>query len=280
MFVLRALTETESKYAQIEKECLSIVHACTRFNQYVCGKDNVINETDHQQLINIFNRPLVNAPRCIQRMILRLQRYNLIVTYKKGKEMLLADALSRIFNPDQNIKTEEVQDNEVFSINKVNNIFEEIAEINVLENIDINDDIIQKIQAETVKDTTLIHVKNICINGRPNGIHDLSEEVKPFWKHRSEIVTTNKILFKCYRIIIPKTLRETIMDKIHYGHLGIDSCLKRPRDSVYWPQINDHIKNKIKSCEICATGTIIFNLINKFLMYIQLNLFQSVLLII
>ena len=37
---------TEKRYAQIEKECLAIVYACEKFNQYILGKSTKI-ETDH-----------------------------------------------------------------------------------------------------------------------------------------------------------------------------------------------------------------------------------------
>ena len=51
-------------------------------------------ETDHQPLEAIVRKPLNNALSRLQHMLLRLQKYNLKVKYKKGKEMFLADTLS------------------------------------------------------------------------------------------------------------------------------------------------------------------------------------------
>ena len=48
-FSSRALSNTEKNYAQIEKELLSIVHGCTRFDQYVYGREVTI-QTDHKPL--------------------------------------------------------------------------------------------------------------------------------------------------------------------------------------------------------------------------------------
>jgi len=38
-FASRALTQTEHKYAQFENECLAVVSACNRFDQYLYGRD-------------------------------------------------------------------------------------------------------------------------------------------------------------------------------------------------------------------------------------------------
>ena len=40
-------------------------------------------------------KPLNAAPKRLQRMFLRLQKFSLYVNYKKGKHMYLADTLSR-----------------------------------------------------------------------------------------------------------------------------------------------------------------------------------------
>ena len=49
-FASRALTTTEVRYAQIEKELLSVVFACKRFDTYLFGRDVVHVNTDHQPL--------------------------------------------------------------------------------------------------------------------------------------------------------------------------------------------------------------------------------------
>ena len=69
----RALTSDETNYAHIEKELLAIVFACEKCDQYVYGRDKVHVQSDHKPLEVIFKRPLVTAPKRLQRMLLRLQ---------------------------------------------------------------------------------------------------------------------------------------------------------------------------------------------------------------
>ena len=100
-YTSRALTDAETQYAQIEKELLAIVFACERFDVYIYGRDVVKVESDHQPLKMIMRKPLNDAPKRLQRMLLQLQKYSLNVGYKKGKEMYLADTLSRAYLPEK-----------------------------------------------------------------------------------------------------------------------------------------------------------------------------------
>ncbi len=112
-YASRALTQAETRYAQIEKELLAIVFACERFDTYIYGRKLVTVETDRKPLETIVLKPPHSAPQRLQRMLLQLQKYSLELKYKKGKEMFLADTLSRAYLPEVNVcesihKLEEV----------------------------------------------------------------------------------------------------------------------------------------------------------------------------
>ena len=93
-FASKSLTDTETRYANIEREIIAIVFACQRFNTYVLGRQFTV-ESDHKSLEMIHQKSLVSTPPRLQRMLLQLQRYDLTIRYKPGKDMLLTDALSR-----------------------------------------------------------------------------------------------------------------------------------------------------------------------------------------
>ena len=73
-----------------------MVFACERFHQYTYGRDITV-QSDHKPLEAITNKPLACAPPCLQRMLLRIHRYNVNVVYVPGKQIPLADTISRIF---------------------------------------------------------------------------------------------------------------------------------------------------------------------------------------
>ena len=95
-YASRSLTKTEQHYAQIEKETLAIVYGAEKFEHYIYGR-KVVVETDHKPLQSIMKKNLQMAPKRLQSMMLRLQKFDLEVTYKKGAQMYLADTLSRAY---------------------------------------------------------------------------------------------------------------------------------------------------------------------------------------
>ena len=92
---LRAVTETEQCYSNIERELLSVAFALEKFHHYVYGYTATV-QTDHKPLISVWKKSIVcNSPR-LQRLLLRLSQYDVNIEYLKGKDNVVADALSRV----------------------------------------------------------------------------------------------------------------------------------------------------------------------------------------
>ena len=89
-YASRALTASQKRYAQIEKETLAIVYGCEKFHQYISGRKTKV-ETDHKPLQAISRKPLYQTPPRLQPLLLTLQKYDLHVEYKQGKLMYLAE---------------------------------------------------------------------------------------------------------------------------------------------------------------------------------------------
>ena len=96
-YASRALSPTEQRYAQIEKEALGITWASERFEDYLIGKKFEI-ETDHKPLIPILStKHLDDLPARLQRFRMRMMRFSYSIFHVPGKELYTADALSRAY---------------------------------------------------------------------------------------------------------------------------------------------------------------------------------------
>ena len=102
-YASHSLAETECNYVQMEEELLAIVFGVEKFESYLYRRKFTV-ETDHKPLESILKKSLLSAPKRLQRMMLRLQNFDFEVEYKKGTLLHLADALSRAYLPQGQVK--------------------------------------------------------------------------------------------------------------------------------------------------------------------------------
>ena len=86
-------SQTPRPIMPTSRELLAIIYGFEKFHMYLYGRTFIV-ETDHKPLEMISLKNLTVAPVHLQRMLLHLQQYDLVITYWPGREMLLVDALS------------------------------------------------------------------------------------------------------------------------------------------------------------------------------------------
>lgn len=88
MYASRSLTATERNYAQIEKKTLEAVFGMEHFEKYSYGRHFTI-QSDHKPLEIIVHKNLHNASKYLQRILLRLQKFDYSIEYRKDTEIIL-----------------------------------------------------------------------------------------------------------------------------------------------------------------------------------------------
>ena len=198
----KALTPTQKRYPQIEKEALAIRHGCKKFHDYIYGKSVVI-ETDHKPLESIFKKPLQSAPPRLQHLLFDVLQYSPKIVYKQGKDIPIPDALNRDCKTDS---LEEFLDEEIFEVT-----------VDVPFPISLYPEILSAVN----EDTELQQLKSLILNGWPATIQEVPQAMRKYWNYRDELSVYENLLFKSERLIIPKNLQNQYLKLIHQGHLGI-----------------------------------------------------------
>ena len=229
-YASRTLSPAETRYAQIEKEMLAVTFGLEKFHHFTFGRD-VRVVTDHKPLVAIKSKPLAKAPRRLQNLLLKAMNYMYTLEYKPGKEIPVADALSRA-------PASEPCDEET---------------IHLITEQHFSSIRLDEIRGATLTDKTLMDLSEIIVKGWPNEKRQLNDSLKPFYDFRDELSVQDGIVVKGERVIIPEKLRRQMKERVHQGHLGINSCLRRAKDVMYWPGMASEIRQFIETCGTCAT---------------------------
>ena len=235
-YASRALLSAETRYAQIEKELLAILFACEKFHLYIYARNNVSIQSDHKALENIFQKPLNNAPAGLQRMLLRLQKYDIRVKYTPGKELYVADTLSRAYLPNESVSASVAA----------------ISEASSAENLAMSANRLKKLRTASRNDASLQQVAKLVEKGWP-ARHEVPDVAMPYYSVRALLTLDNDLLFKDNQLVVPSSMRDEMMDCAHKSHGGIGACLRRMRECIFWPVMSKNMKERISTCEICLT---------------------------
>ncbi|PFX13633.1 Retrovirus-related Pol polyprotein [Stylophora pistillata] len=185
-------------------------------------KQQITIHTDHRPLESIFKKPISKALRRLQQMMLKLLDYQFKVTYKKGKELYVADTLSHAALEGSS----EWQQSDVFRM--------ELVDMD-LKPSNVTADTLEIIRTETSKDPVLSILHSVLMTGWPDERKSIPEEIRGFWSYREEITDDNGVLFKLDQVIVPTSLRVEMLCKIHKANQGYDSSITRARECLFWP---------------------------------------------
>ena len=150
-----------------------------------------IAETDHKPLKMISLKNLTVVPAWLQRMLLCLQQYDLVIMYQPGREMLLADALSCL---PSRTNTEIKCDLWVDTISM----------------FAFSQRCLTKIAAETQWDPILLMVHQLTLNGWPNRQGHVPKVARFYWSFWDELSIDGDLLTKGERVVIPPSCRDNI----------------------------------------------------------------------
>ena len=71
------------------------------------------------------------------------------------------------------------------------------------------------------------------MTGWPTKIKDLDPTLRSFWDYRDKLAVEDGLILKGNCIVIPKTMRDYIMTKLHTRHSGVTKCQLRARETVF-----------------------------------------------
>ena len=156
------------------------------------------------------------SPR-VQRLIVRSFPYQpFTVVYKKGKDIPVADTLSRVtpMDPEDNIKLP------IIAVNMITK--------HILMSTSIQDSFSRKLdqlRKSTLQDNQLKRLRCYINTGFPCEKKNLPRDLQDYWNYWDMLSIKNGLLTCGSRITVPHEMRAEMLQYIHEGHQGKERCL-------------------------------------------------------
>lgn len=208
----RTLRPAEKNYTTTEKECLAVLWAIEKNKQYLEGIDFTVI-TDHIALKWIFKLP--NPTGRLGRWVMELRNHDFSVEFRKGKQNVVPDTLSRHPLPAQ----EESE-----SCNLITTSHDECSWLRNKKK-DVSKFPEKYPEFMILNDQLLRNCGNTALGESP-------------WK-----------------LCVPKNLRALVLKENHTdvtaGHLGTRKTINRVQRHYYWPGLYRDVSKFIAQCKPC-----------------------------
>ena len=91
-------------------------------------------------------------------------------------------------------------------------------------------------------------LKAVIQKGWPEHESNMPSIISPYFNMRNEMSIQDGLIFKEERVVVSRASRSELLRRIHCSYLGVNGCLNKVRECLYWPETTADIKNY---CEVC-----------------------------
>nr|MDZ8003588.1 RNase H-like domain-containing protein [Nostoc sp. DedSLP05] len=205
----RKLNLRERAKSTYDKEMLAILHALAKWRQYLLGTKFIV-KTDHHSLKYFLTQQNLSEEQ--QRWVSKIQDYDFEIAYTKGKDNVIADALSRKF--------EDIKCSAMTVI--IPTWFDEL-------------------QQEYLQDNDAREIMN----------KDPSELIETQWAKKGITLTYKNRIYLPKTSKLKNIVLKEHHESPTAGHSGFQKTYERIKRSFFWKGMKADIKKMVAECDIC-----------------------------
>ena len=166
--------------------------------------------------------------------------------------MYLVDTLSRAFRMCQRTRHDTTED--VVCIEELrSNTERELEFVNMIQYLPVSEATQIAIKQATESDATLRDLKTVIREGWPACNSEVPANIRNYFPFREELSLQNGLVFKGERPVIPASVKDEMLAKIHASHISIQGSLQRAREVIYWPGMNKDVEDYVSKCTVCSS---------------------------
>ena len=221
----------------IEIESLAVACIMEKFHHFLYVSHFIL-DTDKKPLDAILSKSLNQATPRLQRILIRTFPYNITIPYIPVVTNQLADCLSWIGDQKNSIRLPKLQ---VYQITQ---------------KLPASSDSLHQLRLSMQTDDEIALLKHTIMQGWTKSIKHLPPELQPFWTFREVLTVEDGLILKGTRIVRPNRQCKAILKLLQEGHLGMNKCKLRAKETLYWPGLNDQLEDLVLNCELCLKYSI------------------------
>ena len=247
----RFCTGAESRYSPVEGEAQGVVWALEKTRHYTLGNPRLIVATDHKPLLKLFGDKRfgdIANPR-LARLKEGTLRWEFSMVHIPGKLNFGPDALSRqamtaglvgVLHRER--PSEEDQET-----------VEELEAVLVAETMARLPSLVswEDVRAHMEKDQQLSELADQVRQGFPPDRKLVTQGLREFWRCRDELSLVENVVLYKGRVVVPKSLRNMVLETLHSAHQGVYGMLLRADKSVWWPGMAADVRQVRAQCSTC-----------------------------
>ena len=226
-----------------------MVYALHQTRYYIQGCTDLTIATDHKPLLGILNQRSLNDIE--NRRLLNLKEktmpYKFQIIHVSGTKNAGADTASRYPLPSSAKGVETLGDETVDIADDGSMLASMSASLQSVSNVTTWD----MVREATASDEHLINLQQVIQDGFPHDCRELAPELRPYHRISSSLCIVDGVVLSGSRIVIPRTLRQGILEALHAAHQGVSAMCSRAADSIFWPNITVDIQRVREECQHC-----------------------------
>ncbi|UYV80837.1 hypothetical protein LAZ67_19001932 [Cordylochernes scorpioides] len=226
----RTLSDAERKYSIVEKEALACVWACEKFRRWVWGLKFTLRTNQSSLTTLLTTKGNDRAGLRIARWSARFMNFDYNIEYKKGRDNVLPDYLSR-----SSLSSHEDYDGEIELIASINQDVLVISEEEFLRECSLCSEIVA-LKEQLIKPWS----------------NNESSQLNKYFRLRKDLsVQEDLILNEKGKILVPVSLRNKLLSFAHKAHQGIVRTKQRLRECYWWPGMDKDVEDLVTNCWVC-----------------------------
>ena len=243
----RFTSDAESRYAPVEGEALAVAWALESTKHYTLGNPKLMIATDHKPLLKILaDRKLEDIPNPrLVNLKEKTLRWQFSIIHIPGKIHIGPDTMSRREVTAALVSVMACYEDQSGSVER-ELFIENMVAANMLQPITWS-----RLRDHVSRDPIMKLLCDQISGGFPPDKKLLRLELREYWHHRESLSQVDGVPLYKERVIIPKSLRDEVLETLHSAHQGVTGMNERAQASVWWPGITPQIKEKRDKCKNC-----------------------------